>query len=163
MNKNLIALMLFALMAFSSIANAAGVKSGTTQVSANFAVISQCSVTGTWDTIPLPAGRYDPVGATLGYLRVDISGCNGGKHLYIEGANKDANGRLLATAPDGSQIAVKPGGSWVLESSDGLYYSLVVTPDTGNGTQNLRLTNDDYWDAIPGTYHMAVMIGLYSI
>lgn len=162
MKKDLMALM-FALMAFSGIANAAGTKSASAQVSASFQVVSQCSVTGVWDTTPLPAGFYDPVGATLGYLMVDISDCNGGAHLYIEGADKDVSGRLLATAPDGSKLAVKPGGSWVLENNDGLYYSLVTTPDSGNGRQFIRLTNDDPWDAKPGAYSMTVMIGLYSI
>lgn len=156
---------MLALMAFSSIANAA-VKTGTSRVSANFEVISPCTVTGSWATTPIQAGDYPAWNATLGTLTLTYTGCDGSSYPYIEGTMKDLYGRMLASGPGGSTIPVTPtpDGAWLLKPdiNDGVFIHFEQIPGNGTGSTSVTLTNGDRWDAQPGDYILTLNIGTYS-
>lgn len=164
MKKNLMALM-FALIASSGIANA-GTTSNTTQVDVDFVLVGQCSVTGDWNTYPLPVTNYPPFGARLGTLTIKFTGsCNG--KPYMEGIHKDSGGSMQAIGPRGSTVTLipQPNGSGLwwrdYKTNGGLYYyDGSMAP---NGTVSVVLTNDGGWNPEAGRYSTVLLIGTYSI
>ncbi|MBF0693368.1 CD15/CS22/SEF14 family fimbrial major subunit [Providencia alcalifaciens] len=163
--KNLRTLM-FALMVSGGIANAATL-SQTTQVSANFQVISQCTVTGSWAaTTPINAGPHVAFAADLGILTVQTDGCSpNGVRVYFEGAEKGSDGRILATTPGGGKMSVVPDPSityWPLDPSLGVYFNDDLL-GVGMGVTNVTLVNGDSWDAQPGVHQMTLNVGIYNI